>query len=71
MFTLSDAQFGEFLGSPPNRLCSAKSTAGPRFSFATLEDYTAIVRHFMRSGLPGMLAAVCNLDKLNRFERPG
>lgn len=29
------------------------------FSFATLEDYTTTVRHFMRSGMSGVLVAVC------------
>ena len=30
-----------------------------RFSFATLEDYTATVRHFMRSGMAGVIVALC------------
>ncbi|CAK9116322.1 unnamed protein product [Durusdinium trenchii] len=29
------------------------------FSFATLEDYTTTVRHFMRSGVAGVIVAVC------------
>jgi len=29
------------------------------FSFATLEDYTATVRHFMRSGVAGVIVAIC------------
>lgn len=70
MFTLSDAWFGESLGSAPNRLLSALGQSThhdwPRFSFATLEDYTTIVRHFMRSGLPGVLAAVCNSAELRQ-----
>ena len=35
-----------------------------RFSFATLEDYTATVRHFMRSGVAGVIVAICVLSVL-------
>ena len=35
-----------------------------RFSFATLEDYTATVRHFMRSGVAGVIVAICVLSAL-------
>ena len=37
---------------------------GPRFAFATLEDYTTPVRHFMRSGGSGLVVAACALPRL-------
>ena len=40
-----------------------------RFSFATLEDYTTTVRHFMRSGMSGVLVAVCTWSEWSKIPR--